>query len=199
MFRRSPSATGPGQQRGILQHRLAFAGERRLQQLQRCGLRQTCIGAHSVALGEHQYITPDEFGAGHTGHCAIAQHGQGGGGHLRQCRHRLRRLGFLKPAQHGVQHDHKQDDDGVQRPARRAWLAPPLKPPRGQGNERRRRQQVNQWILHLRQRAAPYCNGWLRAQFIRAVVAQPLGSGLDAEATFQVGAERQSQLGDISQ
>ncbi len=65
---------GSGQQRRILQHRLALARQRRLQQLQRGGLRQARIGAHGVAFGEHQHVTLDELSAGHPVHGTAAQH-----------------------------------------------------------------------------------------------------------------------------
>lgn len=50
---------------------------------------------------------------------SFSQHGRGGGGHLRQGRHRQCGLGFLQPTQQRVQHHHAANDDGVQRSRRR--------------------------------------------------------------------------------
>ena len=117
------------QRRRILQHRLALAGQRRLQQLQGGGLCQPRIGAHGIAFSEDQHIALDQFCAGYTDDGAVTQHGRGGRGHLCQRRHRLRRLGLLQPAQHRIQHHHERDDDGIQRPAGRTGLTPAFEPP----------------------------------------------------------------------
>ena len=187
------------ERRRVFQHSFALARERRLEQLQRGGLHQARIGAHRVALGEHQQVALDQPGAGHPGHRAVAQHAGGGGGHLCQRRHRLRCLVFLQPPQHRIEHHHSGDHNGVQRPAGRATLATALEPPGGQGHRRCCAQQIDQRVLQMRQRTAPSGHGRDRAEFVGAVFEQPGGGLTGAEPTRQVGAERQRQIGDVAQ
>ncbi len=103
------------QRRGLLEHRLALAGQRRFGDLQGGRLQQPGVGADTVALGQHQHIAGHDLIGGHSADLPVTHHPGGGRRQALQRGDRLLGLGFLDVAEHGVGDHDQHDHDRVER------------------------------------------------------------------------------------
>ena len=157
-----------GQHGAVFQHRFALAGQRSLLHPQRRSLNQPRIGAHGIALAQHQQVAAHQFRAGHAQQARITHHCRCGLGHARQRGHGVFGPRRLHKTQDAVQDDDGGDNQRVHRPAIAAVHGP--------GDQRNRngdQQQVNQRVLKVGQHAAPGGNPQRGAQGIAAVCRQP--------------------------
>ena len=95
---------------GGLFHRLAFAGEGAFVDLHRIALQNPGIGGDEVAGLQQQDITGHHFWGGHLHLEAAPEQGGSGGAHGLERFQRLFRLEVLHSAQHGIEDQHRKDD-----------------------------------------------------------------------------------------
>jgi hypothetical protein len=106
-----------GQGGGVLQHRLALAGERGLRDLQRRRVDQPGVGADGVALGQQQHVAGHDV-LGRNVHLDAVTHDRTGRRrHALQGSDRLLRLGLLHEPQHGVGDEDHGDHHRLERDA----------------------------------------------------------------------------------
>ena len=181
---------------GILRHRHAFARQRRLVGVEIGLLDDAGVGRHPVT-GLHQHdIAGHDLVGGDALALAIADHGRFGGGERHQRPHRALGPRLLEEAEQRVEHDDRQDDDGL---VGQRGLARVLQQPLDHRDDRGHQQDDDEEILELlEQPLPPRClRGAL--QPVRSVLLQtPLRLG-PAQAACKVGAEcRDHPFGRLS-
>jgi hypothetical protein len=135
---------------GILEHRLALPGQRRLGHGERGRLQQPAVRRDRVALADHENVTRNHLVRGDPPLLGVPHHRGTRSGHPLQRRDGLLGLALLDEAEDAVGHHDQGDDDRLDRRAGRA-----LEGPRRQRHGDRRDQQVDQRAGELAYELAP--------------------------------------------
>ena len=146
---------------GLL-HRLALAGERTLIDLQGVVLQNPAVGHHHVAGLQLHNIAGNHLSRGHGGARAVPYHLGAGRRHCLQALQGFLRLEMLHRAQHGVENEHRENDDGA------------LRLTGGQGDEGRGDEDHHHQVLKLLQEHLEHSLLLALAQGVGAVLFQAL-------------------------
>ena len=180
----------PWQYGSVLEHCVAFTGERRLLHPQRMRLQQARVCAHAVAFGQLQQITRHQFDARHPKWHTVAQHGRGDRAQTGQGSCGALGADFLEKPQQGIEQNDDQDDQGIDRPSARAFRQPDQ-----QCDADGRQQQIDQGISELRQQMPPCRYRRFKLQRIRTKAIEAPTCLFCAQPTHDVGVEAFSQCG----
>ena len=118
MLRRSPTTTaepssGAGDRRGIFLHRLGLAGQRGFLRAQIRRADDPPVRGHDVARLQEHDVADDEVTGRDLQDVSVAPHLDVWDGEFLQCGDRLFGPELLIEAKHGVEHDNREDRDGV--------------------------------------------------------------------------------------
>ncbi len=158
-----PIAEGdrPGQGGEVLEDSLALASEGRLRHHERGGGRQAGVGAHRITLRQQQDITRDEVAGGDPLLLTVPEHPGARSGHRLERGDGVLGAGLLHVAQHRVQHDDGDDDQGLE-----GHPLGPLDQPGDEGDHHRAEEEVDQGVGELGQDLAPPGDGRGRVEAV---------------------------------
>ncbi len=156
------------QRRDILGNGQALAGESGLGHLKGGGLQQSRIGGDGIAFLHQNDVPGHNLGGGNAAALPPAHHGGERGGHMPQRGHGRFGPGFLNVAHQGVQHNDREDSDGLVRKLRVA-----LHQPQHGRDGRRDQQQDHEHILELRQEPAPRGSRLFGRKLVAPVLIEP--------------------------
>ena len=171
----------------LLGHRRAFAGQRSFVRPQVGALDDARIGRDLVAGLDHHDVAGNDFVGRDPPSFAVANHGRFGSGKGHQRPYRLLGPRFLDIAKQGVEHDDRQNDDGLVGQGRLTWL---LQQPFGHRYGDGDQQDDHQEALELLEQSPPPGRFRSALQPVGPMEVQaPLDLGV-AEAARAVGSQR---------
>jgi len=146
----------------VLLHRHRLAGERRLRHLQISRTDQPQVGRRLVARLQHHQVSRHQLGSGNALRLARADHSRLGRHGLCQCFDGPLRAGFLDEADDGIDQHHCQDNSRIDDIFD------------NRGDDRGHQEDVDQWVVELKQKAEQGALAPFRCQHIAAKTLLPV-------------------------